>query len=99
MLKTISGALALAAAFSPALPAFASDSRVVRYDDLNLASPAGQERLQRRIDSAARDVCGGGSATRESLAVLAQTQKCIAQAKTRAQAQVARVTTNDARGG
>lgn len=94
MFKTIFGVLALAAA----LPAAAAESRTVRYDDLNLASPAGQDRLQRRIDGAARDVCGGGQ-TRESLAMLAETQKCIAEARTRARAQVARAIRADARGG
>lgn len=96
MFKTAIGVLALAAALPAAA---ATESRSVRYDDLNLASPAGQERLQRRIDSAAREVCGAANPTRESLAVMAASQKCIAEAKTRAKAQVARATTSEARGG
>jgi UrcA family protein len=36
-----------------------SESVVVRYDDLNLANPAGIEKLYQRIQAAARIVCGG----------------------------------------
>jgi UrcA family protein len=54
-------ALALAAA-SVALPAAAADApRVsvrVEYSDLDLATPAGQEELERRLDRAARTICG-----------------------------------------
>ena len=34
-----------------------ANSIEVRYDDLNLASVSGQKALERRIESAARDVC------------------------------------------
>jgi UrcA family protein len=33
-------------------------SRTVRYDDLNLSTQAGVQSLYRRIQNAARDVCG-----------------------------------------
>lgn len=36
-----------------------ANSVVVRYDDLNLANPAGIEKLYRRIRTAAKIVCGG----------------------------------------
>jgi UrcA family protein len=53
--------LALAAA-TLALPAMASESSgstvSVRYNDLNLATQAGQDELERRLDRAARTVCG-----------------------------------------
>ena len=95
MFKTLIGALALAAT----LPAAAAETRVVRYDDLNLANAAGIERLERRINNAARDVCGATSDYRESLVMLADTKKCIAEAKARAMAQVARLDIGAARGG
>lgn len=96
MIKTLISALALVAT----LPAAAlAGTRSVPYSDLNLSSPAGVERLERRIDSAARDVCGATSNYRESLALLADTKKCIAEAKARAMAQVARLDTGVARGG
>lgn len=95
MLKTLIGALALAAT----LPATAAESRIVRYDDLNLANPAGVARLERRINNAAREVCGAGSDYRASLILLADTKKCIAEAKARAMAQVARLDAGATRGG
>ena len=94
MIKQIVCVLALAAA----VPA-AADTRVVRYDDLNLASPAGIERLERRIDAAARQVCATGNDYRHSLIVHSETQKCIASAKAGAMAQVAKLDTGAARGG
>ena len=51
---TFSGVLSLAHAES----VDGAPSRVVRYDDLNIATPAGAEALYRRIKDAARDVCG-----------------------------------------
>lgn len=96
MFKTLIGALALAATLPVAA---AAETRVVRYDDLNLTTPAGIERLERRISGAARDVCGVGSNHRSSLIMLADTKKCIAEAKARAMAQVARLDTGATRGG
>lgn len=93
MLKTLICALALGAA----LPA--AETRVVRYDDLNLSTEAGMKRLETRINGAARVVCGAGGNYRESLAALAAKQKCISESKARAMAQVARIDTRAARGG
>ncbi len=59
MLKSIVYGLTLAASLPAA--ALAAEpvvkSELVRYDDLNLASPAGVATLERRINSAARRVC------------------------------------------
>ena len=96
MLKTMIGALALATSVS----AVAGESRVVRYDDLNLATPAGMERLERRIDSAARSVCRTPSTERVmGLAANAEIQACIAAAKAKAAPQVAALGRAQARGG
>lgn len=102
MLKTLIGALALTAA----LPAAASSddasqpqSRVVRYDDLNLASPAGLARLERRIDTAARVVCGVGSNRLSRPGEFAQARTCMAAAKARAANQLAALGVTAARGG
>lgn len=96
MLKIICGALALAAT----IPAVAGETRLVRYDDLNLASPAGQERLQRRIDTAARRVCGDANARRVlGLATSTKARACIAKAKANAADQVAALDIKQARGG
>lgn len=55
--------LALAAlAAGAALPAYAAPpaatTRLVAYGDLDLSSPAGQARLEQRIATAVREVCG-----------------------------------------
>lgn len=94
MLRTFIGAVALAAS----VPAFAEQSRTVRYNDLNLASPAGIERLEDRINGAARLVCGARDDYRQSLILQAETRKCIADAKARAMAQVARLEAKAVRG-
>lgn len=97
MLKTLIGALALTAT----LPAAAAvETRHVRYDDLNLTTAAGMERLERRIAGAARDVCTDDSTRRIiGLAETAQIRACMKQAKAKAAQQVAAVTTSQARGG
>ena len=96
MLKTMIGALALAATLPAAA---AAETRLVRYDDLNLASPAGFERLERRINHAAREVCRASSDYRQTLILLPETKKCIAEAKAGAMAQVARLDAGAVRGG
>ncbi|HEU4627520.1 MAG TPA: UrcA family protein [Steroidobacteraceae bacterium] len=51
------GLAALMLATAVAVPAHATDAVVVRYDDLNLATPAGNAVLYRRIEQAAKVVC------------------------------------------
>jgi UrcA family protein len=56
--KTIQAGLAgLILATAVAAPTDAADAVVVRYDDLNLATPAGNAILYRRIAQAAKVVC------------------------------------------
>ncbi len=59
MFKSLTCALVLAASLPVAATAGSVvRNEVVRFDDLNLASPAGVTTLERRINSAARRVCG-----------------------------------------
>jgi UrcA family protein len=53
----IMAAAALGAAAVLAVPAAAETSVGVKYSDLNLSTKEGQDRLERRIDSAARSAC------------------------------------------
>lgn len=100
MLKTTIGALALAATLpAAATPALHYESRVVRFDDLNLASPAGFDQLERRIDAAARAVCGARAGVLVSPSELALTRACMIQAKAKAAKQVATLRPDGARGG
>jgi UrcA family protein len=58
MIKTaLFAAAAALATIATAAPALA-DQVTVRYNDLDLATPAGQSKLARRLDMAARDACG-----------------------------------------
>lgn len=94
MYKTIVSAIAIAIA----LPA-AAESVVVPTHDLDLASTAGMERLERRIASAARQVCddngSSGKSARERLLVRA----CVAKAKATTISQVAALDRSPPRGG
>ena len=101
MLKTLIGALALTAALPAAATTDAGqqESVIVRYDDLNLANPTGMERLERRINAAARQVCGVGSASRTRPGEFAQGRACMAAAKAKAAKQVAALEIAPARGG
>lgn len=97
MMKTILiGALALAAT----VPAHAQvETRVVRYDDLNLTTQAGMDRLEHRIASAARAVCQVSTARMAGPGEAARTRACIAKAKGGADRQVAALDRDTALGG
>jgi UrcA family protein len=81
--------LAFVAALAAAIPATAQDTRAVRYDDLNLASAQGMKILERRIDGAARQVCGASYDYRQTLTLEAATRKCVVAAKARAKSELA----------
>jgi UrcA family protein len=88
--------LALAAVATAALatPAVAQTSSVtIGYGDLNLASPAGRAVLDRRIDGAARQVCGEALPLQLKTNVLSRT--CRAEILADARAQLARVIVDD----
>ena len=62
-------AIALAAAFGllvAAQPAFAA-AAAVTYSDLDLSTDAGQKELDKRIELAAKDVCGLNAAALDAL--------------------------------
>ena len=99
MLKTIACVLALSTSLAASLPATAADSRLVRYDDLNLANRAGMERLERRISAAAKGVCGANSTVALPLGEAVQTKSCIAKARASAREQIAALETDTALGG
>lgn len=88
--------LALAAAMVAAVatPAAAqTDSVTIGYGDLNLASQAGRAALDRRIDGAARTVCGRASPL--ELKTIALGRTCRAEVLADARAQLARVIVDD----
>lgn len=88
ILMAIPAALTGAATATPAAADENQRQVVVRYDDLNLASVSGRERLMTRVKVAVRDVCGGGNG-RTSLRELSAIRKCEADASNRAQTRIA----------
>lgn len=90
MMKSIACALALAASLPAAATAESVErSETVRFDDLNLASPAGVMALERRITGAARRVCGYHEARQMSLITPKDVTACMNSALASARQQVA----------
>ena len=85
--------LALAAAIGlalPAAPVLAQQQSVgVQYSDLDLSSPEGQETLDRRIDRAARNVCGAGDTDMGTRVKSSAVRSCVKNAKKQVRAQIA----------
>ena len=94
---------ALVAAFALALPAVSAQAEdrsiTVEYGDLNLASARGQERLTRRIESAARKVCGFYSRANASIIESSEARACYKQAKAGAMTQFAAAEEQRGKGG
>lgn len=85
--------LAAALATGLAAPALAAPevttSTAVKYSDLDLATQAGQDQLERRIDSAARAACGLDSVRTDSRVASASARRCYEQTRTNVHKQVA----------
>jgi UrcA family protein len=79
-------ALTAATASFAVTPGVDSQSVSVRYDDLNLASPAGVNALYRRISVAARQVCPDIYSRNLDVAVAGQ--RCFADAVAKAVSEV-----------
>ncbi|WP_120076224.1 UrcA family protein [Aurantiacibacter odishensis] len=98
----ITFALALAAAGMAAAPTMASaeDTQSVRvtYDDLDLSTQNGIEELERRIDRAARQICGNAERTGTHLRNR-EARACVAETKERINEQFAQVVDSAQRGG
>lgn len=71
-----------------AAPALAETKRVM-FDDLDLDSPAGAKELDRRINAAARDVCGAADVRTGSRIAMRASKSCIQNARASARKQVA----------
>ena len=104
MPKTSFAALALAAAI--AAPGAAAEpaagdiaTRSVTYGDLDLSSPGGLKALNRRVERAAREVCGAGRTMRQSIAAERDLWTCVSAAKARAAQQIAALEDRGAIGG
>lgn len=101
MLKMLIASSAAAITFA-AIPAHAETQRMsvtVAHADLNLGSPQGQKRLERRIDNAARKVCGHYISLQASLAETSRSRACYDKAKADALPRVAALVDRYAKGG
>lgn len=102
MFKTAfaSAALSLVLVAAPAA-AGSSDNQefTIEYRDLNLASPEGQETLDRRINAAARKVCGVGAERTGTRLVARKSKECVEQVRASAQEQIATLVEDERLGG
>ena len=92
---------AIAASLASVAPVIAADTmfepttRVVRYDDLDLASAKGRERLQARVRMAVNSVCGHSDG-RRTLSEKMAAERCRKAARQQSEAQVAEAVRNAA---
>ncbi len=91
-------AIATMAALFATAPAQAGGTQI-KYDDLNLASPEGQKVLERRIDQAARQICGMDEQRTGSRLPSRSAKQCFAKAKKSATAQMAAIVEDRRLGG
>ena len=82
------------AATAFAVPA-AADTVAVKYSDLDLSTPAGQASLERRINNAAKSICGADSTIVGSRIPTDDARQCMESAKSRVHAQVAEAISRD----
>ena len=96
-------ALALAAAAMLGAPAaYAAtpgDAVKVSYTDLNLSSEKGQKILERRLDKAAREVCGMDERTTGTRMIDRDSKSCYDGARSKLAREFADVVSNTRRGG
>ncbi len=94
-LAAIGSTMALASTATPAL----AETMVVHYSDLNLASEDGQVTLQKRIDAAAKKVCGYEELRTGTRIRAADSRKCYREAKAKATTQFAAIIESKRLGG
>lgn len=99
MKKTLVALAAIGLAI-PAVPAVAQGQSLdIPYADLNLATPEGQDQLDRRIEDAARKVCGGDRPVTSTRIKSRANSTCVASVKKQAKAQIASIVEERRLGG
>ncbi|MEZ5681006.1 MAG: UrcA family protein [Erythrobacter sp.] len=97
MKKTLAALAAIGLAAS-AVSAQAGGVKVA-FDDLDLSTTKGQKTLDRRIDKAARAICGLDEVRLGSRIRDKEAAACFKEAKAKSRAQVAAVIERDSKGG
>ena len=92
-------ALGAAAVFAAPAAAETTGSVAIEYADLDLSTKAGQDRLDRRIDSAARSACGMDRVVTGRFTPSTAQRECYAQTKTSVHEQVAEMIARDSNRG
>jgi UrcA family protein len=80
--------LLAALALTPVASLAQEPTAEVRFDDLNLATPAGQAALEQRIETAARAVCRNEAATGTRIANPRREQACRADVRRQIDARI-----------
>jgi UrcA family protein len=87
-------------AISPTLAAETEKMTVqVQYDDLDLATPEGQAKLDQRLEKAVRTVCRTPNNNGGSRILNLDARACLAKARADVRQQVAAITIDRQRGG
>jgi UrcA family protein len=91
--------VAAAASALVSVPSLAAPSVAVQYNDLDLTSAHGKQVLQRRIDAAARSMCGVGEIRTGTILPSSAARKCYKQALADINEQFAMVVDKASTGG
>ena len=95
----LAAAALAAAAAMPAQARETASSIEVRYDDLDLAGTDGQKMLKKRLEKAARTVCGINSPRTGSRLATPYARACYREARASSQRQFAQIMADNQRGG
>lgn len=92
IITAAAAALSIGAMASPALANDERPTTKVWHNDLNLATKAGRKALDRRIDQAARKICGLNTVSIRSRSGSSSERACYRTAKASVESQVAALT-------
>lgn len=98
MIKSLTTLSAVMATALVALPASAETAQI-HYSDLNLATEAGQRAFDKRVERAARKVCGMNELRTGTRTATPAMHRCYTDAKKSARQQLAAVTDEQRLGG
>lgn len=86
-----------------ATPAIAGDNEknsvTIEFQDLNLNTPEGQEKLEQRIETAAREMCGIDETRTGTRLASSQSRRCLAEARQSAKKRMAQIVREQQLGG
>jgi len=99
MIKTVLFAAAAAiATFATSAPVLA-DQVSVSYKDLDLATPKGQSKLAKRLDTAAREACGYTTTNTGTRLPSPSARECYKQAQVSSKQRMATILEQSRKGG